>query len=58
MYYAKCANCGKRKSDLKLKIYDVASDRYFCDQRCKNIFDDVKRDKNGYIKEKKNEYRN
>ena len=47
MYYAKCTNCHKRKADKELKIYDVGTDRYFCNQKCKDKFDNVKRDKNG-----------
>ena len=49
MYYATCGGCHKRKSEKKLGIYDVATDTYFCNQRCKDKCDGVKRDKDGYV---------
>lgn len=44
-----CGNCGRKKPEPQMKIYDVFSDTYFCDQRCKNIKDGIKRDKDEFV---------
>lgn len=48
-YRVTCAGCGQKKPEYKMDIYDVHTDRYFCNQRCKNKKDGIKRDKHGFI---------
>lgn len=48
-YKAKCRNCGKLKTEEHLEIYDVITDAYFCNQRCKDEYDGITRDGEGYV---------
>lgn len=44
-----CRNCRKTKKENEMKIYDVHSDAYFCDQDCFDEKNGLVRDKEGCV---------
>jgi len=44
-----CGGCRKKKPEKIMMIYDVSTDKYFCNQQCKDKKDGIKRDKNGFV---------
>lgn len=49
-FYVKCGGCKTKKHEGEMKIYDVAIDRYLCNEPCRNRYYGIKRDWNGYVK--------
>jgi len=48
----RCKSCGKERLlpghvEATMKIYDVHLDAYFCDQACKDKYQNIERDKEG-----------
>jgi len=48
-YYVTCGGCKKKQLETKMTIFDCAVKRYFCFEKCRNIFYGIKRDAAGYI---------
>ena len=49
MGWVKCGHCGTRRREKDMEIYDVHSDKYFCNQDCLDAENGIIRDAEGYV---------
>ena len=48
-FYVVCGGCKTKRHEGEMKIYDVAIDKYFCNEPCRNRYYGIKRNRNGEI---------